>query len=47
MQPDIRDAALLWDMVEQAKTVSGFMQGRTLADFDSDLMLRHTTERCL
>lgn len=39
--------ALLWNMLDAALAVQGFVQGRTRADYASDRMLRSAVERCV
>lgn len=39
------DRVYLWDMLTAARAVVKFTQGRTLADYESDLMLRSAVER--
>ncbi len=43
MQHDPR--AWLWDVRVAADSIAAFVQGRTLADYAADLMLRSTVER--
>lgn len=45
MPPDERDAALLWDMLRHARKVRELAGGRTLADYESDDVLRLAIER--
>lgn len=45
MQPEERDPALLWDMLEAARAVISFTSGRTFEDYTADLMLRSAVER--
>jgi uncharacterized protein with HEPN domain len=45
MPPDQDDNASLWDMLTAAKAVVGFVQGRTLDEYVTDLMLRSAVER--
>jgi len=45
MQPDRRDAALLWDMLQYAREAAFFVQGRTWDDYRRDRMLRAAVER--
>jgi uncharacterized protein with HEPN domain len=45
MPRDVDDAALLWDMLDAALAVSTFVDGRTMADFSTDRMLRGAIER--
>ena len=39
------DNAYLWDMLTAARAVETFVQGRTVADYLADLMLRSAVER--
>lgn len=39
------DRVYLWDMLTAARAVVQFTQGRNLADYESDLMLRSAVER--
>ena len=39
------DRVYLWDMLTAAQAVVDFTQGRTLADYESDLLLRSAVER--
>ncbi len=45
MSPDRDDHAFLWDMLTAAKAVVEFVQGRTLDEYVSNLMLRSAVER--
>lgn len=45
MQPERRDRAYFWDMLDAAMAVSEFVQNRTLANYLSDRMLRGAVER--
>ncbi|OYD14625.1 hypothetical protein CH330_08105 [candidate division WOR-3 bacterium JGI_Cruoil_03_51_56] len=45
MQPEERDLALLWDMLEAARDVARFMDGVRFAEFESDKKLRLAVER--
>jgi uncharacterized protein with HEPN domain len=45
MRPERYDAAYLWDMLDAAKTVTGFIQGRSYQDYLRDRMLRSAVER--
>lgn len=45
MPPDRDDNAGLWDMLTAAKAVVGFVQGWTLVEYVTDLMLRSAVER--
>ena len=46
MRPDEpRDAAYLWDMLDAAKAIRGFVAGRSYAEYLHDRMLRGAVER--
>ncbi len=45
MRPDERDAALLWDMLRHAREVADFVRGKTLVDYQTDVLLRRAVER--
>ena len=45
MQPEDRDAALLWDMLTAAKDIEEFARGATFVKFQKDKMLRYAVER--
>jgi len=45
MPADKDDLAYLWDMVTAANAVVAFVQGRTLAEYVANLMLRSAVER--
>ena len=47
MQPDERDAAYLWDMLEAAKTVLDFTRDLTFYDYQRDKMLKLAVERSI
>lgn len=47
MTPEKDDNAYLWDMLTAARAVQTFVQGRTIADYLGDLMLRSAVERQL
>jgi uncharacterized protein with HEPN domain len=47
MQPDARDAAYLWDMLDAARAVQEFVAPRSLSDYVADRMLRGAVERHL
>jgi uncharacterized protein with HEPN domain len=47
MQPEDRDAALLWDMRESAKEVVEFVRGVSFVEFSRDKKLRYAVERQL
>ncbi len=41
------DMAYIWDMMKSAKEISGFTEGKVIADFMQDRMLQCTIERLL
>jgi uncharacterized protein with HEPN domain len=45
MQPEDKDAALLWDIKEAALDIIEFTSGRTSHQFESDKMVRYAVER--
>ena len=45
MEPEERDAAYLWDMLDAAKAVREFVSSRTYDDYQKDRMLRGAVER--
>lgn len=45
MQPEERDAAYLWDMLDAARAVREFASSRTYDDYQKDRMLRGAVER--
>ncbi len=47
MQPAERDAALLWDMLEAAREILGFVRSLSQAQFESDRRTRYAVERQL
>jgi uncharacterized protein with HEPN domain len=47
MQPEERDAAYLWDMLEAAKEINQFVQGLTFNDFEQNKTVRYSVERQL
>lgn len=47
MQPDERDGAYLWDMMEAAKTVQDFTSGVTFDGYKQDKKLRLAVERSI
>ena len=47
MQPDERDPAYLWDMLEAAREVEAMLDGRALDDFLADRMLLRAIERSI
>ena len=47
MQPEARDAAYLWDMLDAARNAIEFTRGKTLDDFVEDRMLQYAVERAV
>jgi uncharacterized protein with HEPN domain len=47
MQPDSRDMARLWDMLDSARAILDFIKERTLDDLLTNRMLRNAIERNL
>jgi uncharacterized protein with HEPN domain len=45
MQPDAKDAAYLWDMLDAARAVQSFIASREFQDYEADRMLRGAVER--
>ncbi|MGD1101878.1 MAG: DUF86 domain-containing protein [Terriglobia bacterium] len=45
MQPESKDAAYLWDMLDAARAVLSFVTSRSFEDYASDRMLRGAVER--
>ena len=45
MQPDQRDKAYLWDMLDAALAVQEFVRGKRPNDYLTDRMLRNAIER--
>lgn len=45
MQPEAKDAAYLWDMLDAARAVQEFVASRTFSDYAADRMLRGAVER--
>ena len=45
MQPEERDAAYLWDMLQASRDILEFTQGVSLADFSANKMLQMAVER--
>jgi len=37
--------AFLWDVIQAADAIAGFLKGRNYADYESDLLLRSGVER--
>ena len=44
MQPDPRDKAYLWDMLDAAQAIAEFVEGKTYADYLANRMLRGAVE---
>jgi len=47
MQPEQRDIALLWDILEAARRATGFVQGKTYLDYAASPLLQYAVERAL
>ncbi len=47
MRPDERDAAYIWDMLDSAKTLYGFVTGVTFYNYTRDKKLQLAVERAL
>jgi len=47
MRPDDKDIARLWDMLDAARTIVEFTQGRRFSDLLANRMLRNAIERNL
>lgn len=47
MQPESRDMARLWDMLDAARTIVEFIQGKRYEDLLANRMLRNAIERNL
>lgn len=47
MQPEDRDIAFLWDILEAAKDIHDFVRKTTLKEFSSDKKTRYAIERQL
>jgi len=45
MQPEAKDAAYLWDMIDAARAVLEFVASRSFSDYVADRMLRGAVER--
>jgi uncharacterized protein with HEPN domain len=45
MQPESRDRAWLWDMLEASEAIQQFIDGRTFSDYQDDHLLRSAVER--
>jgi uncharacterized protein with HEPN domain len=47
MQPDQRDAAYLWDMLDAAQTVATLISGLDFTQYSNDRRTQLAVERCL
>ena len=47
MQPESKDAAYLWDMLDAERAIQKFVLSRSFEDYGSDRMLRGAVERHL
>lgn len=47
MPPDVKDMARMWDMLDAARAITGFVKGKALEDLLSDRQLRNAVERNL
>lgn len=47
MLPEERDAAFLWDVLSAAREVRTMLQGVSLAEFQTALVVMRATERCI
>jgi len=47
MPPEKTDDKYLWDMLDAAKAILGFIAGRTFMDYNRNRMLRNAVERNL
>ena len=45
MQPEERDNAYLWDMLDAAQAIAEFVHGKTYHDYETNRMLRSAVER--
>jgi uncharacterized protein with HEPN domain len=45
MQPDPKDAAYLWDMLDAARAIQKFVEAHSFEDYQADRMLRGAVER--
>ena len=44
MQPDIKDKAYLWDMIEASKDILQFTKSITFNDFNKNKIVRYAVE---
>ena len=47
MEPDVRDQAYLWDMLEYAQHVLAILEGKSKQEWDNNITLRLAVERAL
>lgn len=47
MQPEERDAAYLWDMLDAAKTIGEFIHGFSFSHYENDRKVQLAVERSL
>jgi len=47
MQPESKDAAYLWDMLDAARAIQRFVASHSFEDYGNDRMLRGAVERHL
>ena len=47
MQPEQRDTALLWDILQAARRAIEFTQDKTFADYQASPLLQYAVERAL
>lgn len=47
MRPEGRDRAYLWDMLDAARAICVFVEGKIFRDYETDRMLRGAVERHL
>ncbi len=45
MQPEKRDKAYLWDMLDAAQAIAEFVKGKKYRDYEESRMLRSAVER--
>jgi uncharacterized protein with HEPN domain len=45
MQPEERDAAYLWDMLDAARAIESFVAGVRVADYARNRQLQYAVER--
>jgi uncharacterized protein with HEPN domain len=45
MRPESGDISYLWDMLDAAQAITGFLKGRRYAEYLTDRMLRGAVER--